>query len=235
MNKTIVISGVTSGVGKALSKRFIDLNWEVYGLGRDRKKLSGLSNSFGSNFIPLEVDLMESDSIKSAFKYIELKANNLDVLVNNAASFIMKEFVKSSYKEINTIIDTNLKGLIYVTLEALKIMKNNSNPSRIINIGSVASTHGIENQAIYCASKYGLDGFSEALNQEIIKDNISITTLFPGGIDTPLWNKENPYPGKDTSKLLSAKDLVSMIEMISSLESNVILKNMTIFPSNEWH
>ena len=64
---------------------------------------------------------------------------------------------------------------------------------------------------------------------------ISITTLFPGGIDTPLWNKNNPYPGKDTSSLLTTKDLVSMIEMITKLDSNVILKNMTMFPSNEWH
>tara|TARA_B110000008_G_C16745509_1_gene474418 strand:+ start:50 stop:748 length:699 start_codon:yes stop_codon:yes gene_type:complete len=232
MNKTIVISGVTSGVGKAVSERFVDLNWQVYGLSRNLKKLSNLSETLGKNFIPIEVNLVESESVIRAFKKIE---SNIDVLVNNAASFILKEFDKSSYEDIDRIIDTNLKGSMYVTLEALKIMKHNTNPSRIVNIGSVASLHGIENQSIYCASKYGLNGFSEALNQEIIKDNISITTLFPGGIDTPLWNKNNPYPGKDTSSLLTTKDLVSMIEMITKLDSNVILKNMTMFPSNEWH
>ena len=80
-----------------------------------------------------------------------------------------------------------------------------------------------------------MNGFSEALNQEIIKDNISITTLFPGGIDTPLWNQTNPYPGGSISDLLQPNDIVNIVELLSTLESRVILKNMTIFPSNEWH
>ena len=147
----------------------------------------------------------------------------------------LKNFAKCSFKDINTIIDTNLKGVMYATLEAIKIMRKTAIASRIVNIGSVASIHGIENQAIYCASKFGLNGFSEALNQEIIRHNISITTLFPGGIDTPLWSEDNPYPGGNTSGLLNAKDIVNIVEMLSSLEPRVILKNMTIFPSNEWH
>ena len=114
-------------------------------------------------------------------------------------------------------------------------MKKTSKGGRIINIGSVASINGLENQAIYCASKFGLNGFSEALNQEVIKYNISISTIFPGGIDTPLWNKNNPYPSGDKSKLLKASDIVAIVEYIVKLKQRVVLKNLTIFPSNEWH
>lgn len=96
---------------------------------------------------------------------------HIDILVNNAAVFKMEEF---SIADIDRIIDTNLKGVMYATLEALSIMKNSESErgSRIVNIASVASLHGIPKQSIYCASKFGLNGFAEALNQEIIKDNI---------------------------------------------------------------
>ena len=235
LNKTIIISGVTSGVGRALAIRFHSLGWNVIGLARNEVKLKKLFNILGHNFSFLTVDLMNKDAVAETFKIIESKNKNIDILVNNAALFQSKEFFKCSLEDIDTIIDTNLKGVMYSTLEAIKVMKKSHLSSRIVNIGSVASIHGIKNQSIYCASKFGLNGFSEALNQEIIKDNISITTLFPGGIDTPLWSKTNPYPGGDVSKLLQPDDIVRIVELLASLEARVILKNMTIFPSNEWH
>ena len=95
---------------------------------------------------------------------------------------------------------------------------------------SVASIHGIENQAVYCASKYGLNGFSEALNQELIKDNISITTIFPGGVDTPLWNEKNEFSRKQERFAKDRRHIVNLIEKILDLENRIILKNLTIFP-----
>jgi len=235
LNKTIIISGVTSGVGRALAIRFHSLGWKVIGLARNEVKLKELLNSLGDNFTFQVVDLMNKDAVAKTFRIIESKNENIDILVNNAAVFQSKEFFKCSLEDIDTIIDTNLKGVMYSTLEAIRVMKKSSSSSRIVNIGSVASINGIKNQSIYCASKFGLNGFSEALNQEIIKDNISITTLFPGGIDTPLWNQTNPYPGGSISDLLQPNDIVNIVELLSTLESRVILKNMTIFPSNEWH
>ena len=69
----------------------------------------------------------------------------------------------------------------------------------------------------------------------MIDKNISITTIFPGGINTPLWNRDNPYPGNDKEKILQPKDIVDIVEYISKLENRIVLKNLTIFPNNEWH
>ena len=234
-NKVLVVSGVTSGIGMAIAIKFGELGWNVVGLARNKKKLEKLQKHIGSNFLGLKVDLTHEENIINAFNIIDKKFENIDLIVNNAAVFKMEEFYKCSFSDINTIIDTNLKGVMFSTLEAIKIMKKSRHPSRIINIGSVASVHGIENQAIYCASKFGLNGFSEALNQEIIKNNISITTIFPGGVNTPLWNENNPYPGNDIEKILKINDIVEIVEFVSKLEPRIILKNMTIFPSNEWH
>lgn len=232
----IVIIGVTSGLGRDLAYTFSRKNWQVIGLGRRSEEILHISKELGENFFGIEADITKQDEVENAFSKIDRDFLKIDLIINNASVFIMKEFIRCKFTEINTIIDTNLKGIMYVTLEALKIMTKNNNPGRIVNIASVAATHGIENQAIYCASKYGINGFSEALNQELIKShNISITTIFPGGMDTPLWNDENPYPGKDKLKILKTTDIIGAIEYISTLNPRVILKNMTIFPSNEWH
>lgn len=234
MSNIIAITGVTSGLGFELSKKFIELDWIVIGLSRNTQKLNQLKLKFGSNFHSFTTDISNIKSVENTFKKIRDEFNKIDIFVNNAAVFKMDKFTNCTYTDIDTIIDTNLKGVMYSTLNVVDIMKASDCIGRIINIGSVASTHGIENQAIYCASKYGLNGFAEALNQEIINYGLSISTIFIGGMDTPLWNESNPYPG-DKSKLLQCSDVVDMVCYISNIENRVILKNITIFPSNEWH
>jgi len=235
MKKNIVISGASSGLGKELAKKFVSLGWRVIGLARNAATLEKLSEELGENFTFYAVDLQDEAGVLSAFDFIENQCDHIDVIVNNAAVFTMKPFLDCTFKDINSIVDTNLKGVMYSTLKAIEIMKKNNGSGRIINISSVAGVNGIENQAIYCASKFGLNGFAEALNQEIIRHNISISTIIPGGINTPLWNEGNPYPGGDAGGLLQCSDIVKTVEYISGLEPRIILKSLTIFPSNEWH
>jgi len=234
--RVIVIVGATSGVGEAIVKRFIYSGWQVIGIGRNNKKLREMRKVYGSAYTGFAVDIRNESEVQSVFSDISTSYNRIDLLVNSAAVFKMGSFIDCSYDDINNLVDINLKGVIFSTLEALKIMTKSEFPSRIINIASVAAIHGIAKQSIYCSTKYGLNGFSEALNQELIGEyDISITTLFPGGIDTPLWNKKNPYPGERKDEILQPGDIVKAVEYISELESRVVLKNMTIFPSNEWH
>lgn len=230
-NKVIVITGVTGGVGAESAKSFVNKGWTVIGLGRNLNKLKTLSKALNhENFHYIVTDIRKYKSVKLAFLRIKNLYGQVDVLVNNAAIFSMKKFESFQEKEINDMIDTNLKGTIFCTLECLKVM----NSGRIINIGSVSGTHGIENQAIYSASKYGVNGFSESLNQELIKKNIKISSILPGGIDTPLWNDNNVYPG-DVKSLLKSSDIVDMISHITNLSDNVVLKNVIMFPTCEWH
>src|ERR1039457_821369 len=231
MDKVIVITGVSSGVGLETAKYFLNNNWIVIGLSRGLKKLLKVSKDINNkNFYICPTDIKNYKSVCKSFKSIGKKYKKIDILVNNASIFKQKPFKKFNVSEINDIIDTNLKGTIYCTLECIKLMKI----GRIINIGSVSGIHGIENQSIYSASKFGVNGFSESLNQELIKSGIKVSTISPGGINTPLWNKDNPYSG-DVNKLLQPLDIAKMIYYISDLSSNVILKDITMFPDCEWH
>lgn len=232
MSKIIVITGVTSGVGLDTAKFLINKGYIVIGLSRNLKKLKSTNKIINNeNFSYFKTDIRKYKSVKKSFDKIKIKFNKIDVLINNASIFKMKEFKYLSEEDINNIIDTNLKGTIFCTLECLKLM---SNGSRIINIGSVSGIHGIENQSIYSASKYGVNGFSESLNQEIIKSGIKISSILPGGIDTPLWNENNIYAG-DTTNILKTLDIAKMINYIIDLPNNIVLKNVVMFPECEWH
>lgn len=222
MNK-VVITGATGGVGNSLTKHFLEKNWEVTALVRDKNKLS---ESHSDNLKCIEVDIKNFESVKKAFG----KINNIDLLINNASVFISKEFKNCNEGDINNIIDTNLKGTMYCTLEALKVMKK----GRIINISSVSGLHGIENQSIYSASKFGLMGFSDSLAQETTRKNILISNICPGGINTPLWNENNKYPG-NVNDIIQSDDITKCVEFIYNLPDNMVLKNITTFPKCEWH
>ncbi|MFC1921606.1 SDR family oxidoreductase [Chloroflexota bacterium] len=233
MSNVIVVTGASSGVGLEIVKRFVDKKWSVIGLARNKDKLESIKNTVDGKYSYYTADIRDNIQVSKAFNEIQKHYGKIDILINNASVFKQEEFIECDAKDINNIIDTNLKGTMFCTHETIKLMKGNG--GRIINIASVAATHGIINQAIYCASKYGIDGFAEALSQELIEEGILISTIYPGGIDTALWNEEtNPYLG-DLSKVLKPEDIVDMVEYIANLPGRVVLKKVVVFPSNEWH
>ncbi len=222
-NKTIVITGATSGVGEKLVNQFSSKGFNVIALGRDELKLNKLR---ANNIKCIKADIRIPKEVQIAFSSIK----KIDILVNNASIFKMKKFDSFNTKEIDDILDTNLKGTIYCTLEAIKKM----NKGRIINISSVSGTHGIKNQAVYSSSKYGVIGFAESLAQELKEKGILISTICPGGINTPLWNESNPYPG-NIEDLITTDDIFNTLNYIINLPDNVIVKTITMFPNCEWH
>ncbi len=229
--KVAVVTGATSGVGLATSRQLIAAGWAVVGIARDLTRLHAVATELGERFSPEAADLRRASDVDAAFTRIASRHPSIDLLVNNAAVFWLKPFTEWTDAEIDAAIDTNLKGAMFSTRAALRTMKAGS---RIINVGSVAGTHGIPGQAVYCASKFGLEGFSDALAQELRPRNILVTLLAPGGIDTPLWNPTNPYPG-EPGKILDADDVASLVKYVADLPPHVIMKRAVLFPSNEWH
>ena len=217
--KTIVITGASSGVGLALCHHFEKIGWHVIGIARDVRSVK-IGNAA---LISANVGGWFLDSIKYHTKKI-------DVLVNNAGLFESAPLGKTSHSSIYNIIHTNLFGTITTTRQCLRLMKSGA---RIINIGSVAGTHGIKNQSVYCASKYGVNGFFEALQHELLPKKILLTNINPGGINTPLWSKHK-YNG-DLKRLLKTSDIVSLVDYICTLPKHVVFKNATLYPTNENH
>ena len=216
-NKTILITGGTSGVGKEMVTHFTKLGYDIYALGRNSDKV---------NFPCKSVDISNESEIINFINEID----NIDILINNAAIYQRSDYDNIKQSDINSVIDINLKGSIMVTLHSIAKMKR----GRIININSVAGLSGIKNQSLYSASKAGLKVFMDSLSQELIEKGILISNIHPGGINTELWNSGNKYPG-DVTKLLDPTDIINTVDYIIGLSDNVVVKDITIFPTNEWH
>ena len=229
MSRVIVVTGASSGVGKDITESFKAKGWTTVALGR-RPEVS-----FSQPDVDYySVDVSDWRNVDEVVKRIISKHSKIDLLVNNAAVFKMKSLSDLDISEVDAMIDTNLKGSIYVTKACLGALTKAR--GRIVNVSSVAGIHGIKNQSAYCASKHGLNGFAEALNQELLELGVSITTICPGGINTPLWDpKNNPYPGGDVNQLIPPNEITKIVEHISELPKNIVLKNVTLFPDNEWH
>jgi len=153
-------------------------------------------------------------------------------LVNNAAIYKMKPFSETSIDDMCDMIDINLKGPMYVTKFALKNMKKGS---RIFFINSVAGLEELENQSVYCASKHGLTGFAGVLGKELQPKGIKVTSIHPGGIDTPLWTRDIPYPCGDVSQAISPLEVVKLIDFVYNSKLNIDYKTIKMFPDTEWH
>jgi len=218
----IVITGTSKGLGFD-TLQILCKDHRVISLSRNIRDLQE-----SDNYHLIETDINEYESVKKSFQDIGEKFGSIDILINNAAIFKMSPLIDMDISDINNIIDTNLKGTIYCTYECLKLM----NSGRIININSVSGLSGIKDQSVYSSSKSGLIGFMDSLAQEL--KHIKITNIFPGGIDTTLWSKHN-YPGDDYDRLLKTSDIIDVIKLIINLKENVVIKNLTIFPDNEWH
>lgn len=220
---TIVVCGANSGVGLRVCESLLTAGYRVIGLSLHSHRMKEIIND---NFTFYTLDLSNLNSVQEVFAGL----GSIDGLVNSAALFETSDFKSQSLVSIGKIIDTNLKGTIFPCRCALDLMSR----GHIINISSVSGCYGIERQAVYSATKHALRGFAESLNKELIPKGIKVTTLFPGGIDTPLWNDSNPYKG-DSTRLLKTSDIADIILLILQSKPHIVFKELVFFPDNEIH
>lgn len=229
--KAAVVTGVSSGLGKDIALDLLHYGWVVFGISRS----GGPDELFNyPSYIDIQKDIRDAQSIQDFFENMQMLygVKNISLLVNNAGVFANKSFQDTSIDRINSIIDTNVKGTMYVTKYALDVLEEDS---RIIFINSVAGLGELINQSVYCASKAALTAFAGVVGAELRPRKIKVTSIHPGGINTPLWNESNPYPPnpQNPSQALDTKEITDMIQFI--LNSHVEFKTIKLFPSIEWH
>jgi NADP-dependent 3-hydroxy acid dehydrogenase YdfG len=226
-----IVTGASRGIGRKICERLVDreldiINSKIIGIARSRDLLDTLYEKLGPSFEDHVVDIRRPGEIEHFIDSIKCYGE-LDVLVNNAGIFSCSPFLDCPEFRIENIIDTNLIGTMIMTHAVLPILRPGG---RIINISSVSALHGIKNQAVYSASKAGIKAFGESLGQE----GFNVTTIYPGGVDTPLWNDKNPYMG-DKEEMLKSEDVAKAVEFVIDLPLNVVVKEIVMFPKQEQH
>lgn len=175
MNKTIVITGTSNGIGKVLAEYFASRGHRVYGLSR--------SSSKATFYTDLPCDITDKDSIQKAIETIMEKEKNIHLLINNAGRGMVGPIEDATKEEIHMLFDLNLIGSIQMMQAVLPNMRQNKY-GQIINISSIGSEMGLPFRGLYSASKSALDKTTEAMRYEVISWNIQICSLHLGDIKT---------------------------------------------------
>ena len=173
MDKVVIITGASSGIGYATAKMLCESGYKVYGIARDSRNV---------DFPFYKGDVNDFDRMKEIFEDIYSKENRIDVVINNAGFGIAGAMEYASSEKIDLIFQTNLSSLVKISALAVKYLKQTK--GRIINISSVAGDMPIPFQACYSATKAGVLNFSRALDGEVRRFGIRVTAILPGDTKT---------------------------------------------------
>jgi len=193
--KSIVITGTSTGIGYATSKLCIENGYHVFGSVRNENDAEKVSSELGKNFTPLIFDVTNEAAVKESVKIVENQIGNqkLSGLINNAGVPVVGTVQNLSAEEFKYQFDVNLLGVFHCCqayLDLLGADKNREGTSgKIINISSISGENGMPFMSAYNMSKYGLEGFSEALRRELIIFGIDVVIIAPGPVKTPIWEK----------------------------------------------
>ena len=218
-NKIALITGATSGIGESTSYELSD-QFSLILCGRNKKKLNELSNSLSkkTDVMTLEFDVRDKKDVREKISSLSDHWKNIDILINNAGNAHGLDFIyEGEIEDWDMMIDTNVKGLLYVSKYVLDFMiKKNS--GHIINIGSIAGKEVYPKGNIYCASKFAVDAISSGMRIDLNKHNIKVSQINPGLVETNfsmvrfkddqkrsnlVYSGLNPLVGEDIAKVIS--------------------------------
>lgn len=209
MNKTVLITGSSRGIGKAIALKFAKKEYNVvitYNRSKDIAEKLCAKISQKTACMAVKCDLSNSKDIFNMFNQIKFKFGGIDILVNNAGVASLKQIQDYNYDEISKIISTDLTGSIYLTAQVAPYMISKKD-GRIINISSMWGIDGASCEVVYSSAKAGLIGFTKALAKELGNSNITVNCIAPGLIDTDM----NKNLDKETIKALIADNPMNRI------------------------
>ncbi|MBL7702665.1 MAG: SDR family NAD(P)-dependent oxidoreductase [Ferruginibacter sp.] len=188
MNKIILITGATSGIGKACATKFAAAKSDVIITGRRNERLdelkAQLENDYGINVLPLCFDVQDREAVNAAFANLPAQWQKIDVLINNAGLAIGRDsFEDADMNDWETMLNTNVHGLLYVSKAVLPYMLAQQK-GHIVNMGSVAGKEVYEKGNVYCAGKFAVDAITKAMRIDLLKNNIKVTGIHPGAVET---------------------------------------------------
>ena len=228
--KRAIVTGASSGIGRAFSQKLIDRGAIVYGLARRKNKLNEIQKQLGEQFIPVEMDVTDSESIEQWVEKTFDDDTLPDILINNAGLGRFGKVDELTKEDWDTMVNTNLNGVFYLTRVIVPLMKKNQGTCHIINISSIAGLLGNPEISGYNATKFGLRGFSESLFKELRYDKIKVSAMFPGSIATEFFSEAT---GGDTHpNMMQPGDVADTLIHLLETPDNLLINEVTMRPLN---
>ncbi|MDE6218166.1 MAG: SDR family NAD(P)-dependent oxidoreductase [Muribaculaceae bacterium] len=188
MKKIVMVTGATSGIGEACARHFLMAGYRVIATGRNVARLNALKDEFGSDLLPLVFDVRDREVAEASVNALPEEWKEIDVLVNNAGLALgLDPEYDGDYADWDTMIDTNIKGLLTMTRCIVPGMVAR-NRGHVINIGSVAGDAAYANGNVYCATKAAVKAITDGLRIDVAHTEVRVTLLKPGLVETNFSN-----------------------------------------------
>ena len=230
MNKLIIVTGGTKGIGKAIVEKFAQEGFDIITCSRSQETLNRLQVEIHKRYPSIEIktlhaDLSRKQDVQKLVQFVQDQNRPVDVLVNNAGVYLPGNSFEEPDGQLETLINTNLYGPYYLTRGLIKDMIKQKS-GYIFNICSIASIMAYKNSGSYTISKFALLGFTKSLRDEMKSHNVRVTAVIPGAVLTPTWDGMDIPP----ERFIKAEDIAHTVFSAYSLSGNTVIEEILVRP-----
>ena len=226
-NKTAIVTGGTKGIGRAIAEALVHEGLSVCIAARNQDEIDKTISQLGGNAAGFVCDVRDYEQVKALIAHTVKKLGGLDILVNNAGIGVFATVEETPPDDFRATLETNLFGVFYCCHEAIPEMRRRGG-GYIINISSLAGANPHPRMAAYNASKFGLNGFSEALMQEVRHDGIKVSYIMPGSVNTEFGGDS---PSDEKSWQLTPADIARVVVDLLHHDDRSLPSRVEIRPS----
>jgi NADP-dependent 3-hydroxy acid dehydrogenase YdfG len=241
MQKIVLITGATSGIGLSCARKFAENGCDLIITGRRKERLeeiiTELTQKYQVKVYSLNFDVRDKDAVAKAIASLPSEWSKIDVLINNAGLAVgMSTLQEGVLDDWERMIDTNIKGLLYISRAVLPGMVER-NGGHVINIGSIAGKEVYPNGNVYCATKHAVDALTKGMRIDTVHHGIKVTQIAPGAVETEFsvvrfkgdqQKADSVYKGYEP---LHAEDIAEVAWFVTTLPVNVNINDLTIMPT----
>lgn len=225
--KSIIVTGASSGIGQAVCQKLLQQGYEVVGIARDFSKCSLDDERFHSHVIDMSVP----DQLEAQISDVLDKTESpIRALVNNAGIGKMGHLEQLSVSDIQVTLNTNFLAHAIVTKKLLPRLKKQPSLSDIVFVGSEAALRGAQQGSIYCASKFALRGFAQALREECASAPVRVSLINPGAVRTRFFDSLDFEPGAEDAHAIAADDVAELVSRILDMRPGTVIDEINLSP-----
>jgi len=226
-----VVTGGTRGIGLAIAEKLLREGASVAICGRDRQSLDRAVEALAAlgPLLAHPADVTQPDQVRALFQAVDAHFGGLDVLVNNAGEGVFRKVADMTVEEWHRNIDLNLSGPFYCSREALARFRARG-AGFIVNISSLAGKNAFSGGAGYNASKFGLNGFTEAMMLDHRYDNVRVTSIMPGSVNTGFSGGPSDRTG-DVSWMIAPEDVAEVVALVLKMPARTMVSRVEMRPS----
>jgi 3-hydroxy acid dehydrogenase/malonic semialdehyde reductase len=228
IKRTVLVTGASSGIGRAIAQNLLQQGHTVIGASRDCRKFTRQMDNFSS----VQLDLSRLNEIAHKIRQLQQTFPEIDAVVFSAGMGQFGSVEEFSYPQIEALMTINFTSQVFLTKALLPALKQKSN-SDLIFIGSEAALKGSRKGAVYCASKFALRGFTQALREECGNSNVRVCLINPGMVKTAFFEDLAFEPGDHESNAILPEDVAKAVSYVLDSRALIVIDEINLSPLNK--